>query len=117
MFKAYRCRHVPAYILVAGLLLTAPACASTGYYTYQRDSSRDFAQRAFDNGYREGLIRGERDARAGRRFSYGRYRDDRRYRRGEGDRGYYRRAFRQGFERGYTDAFNRFGRDRRYYRW
>ena len=114
MFRAYRYRHMPAYVLVAGLLLTAPACASTGYYTYQRDESSDFERRAFDNGYRDGLIRGERDARAGRWFSYGSYSDDRGYRHGEGDRSYYRRSFRQGFERGYTQAFDRFGRDRRY---
>lgn len=115
MFKAHR--YMPAYLLVAGLLLTTPACAAGGYYAHQRDSSRAFEGRAFDNGYREGARYGEIDARNGRRFSYNRHLDDRLadggYRRGR-ERGFYRRAFRQGFERGYTEAFSRAAGQRRY---
>jgi hypothetical protein len=113
MFNKHRL--TAAHLLLGGLLLVAPACASTGgYASYGADyGSRGYERRAFDNGYHDGFARGERDARAGRAFSYGRYRDDRDYRRSDGDRSFYRRFFRQGFENGYRDGFGRFVQDRR----
>ena len=71
----------------------------------------DFARHAFDNGYRRGLLVGERDARSGRLV---RFRNHREYRSGDwgftvrfGARDRYRLAFRDGFEAGYRDAFRR----------
>ena len=108
MFKNHR---FTAALLVGGLLFTAPACVAAQRYPYGNSyGSRDFERRAFDNGYQDGVVRGERDARRGRPFSYGRYRDDRDYRRGDGEHDRYRRSFRQGFERGYRDGFARISR-------
>jgi len=113
-------RSFVTFLFPAALLIAAPACASQGYYSYSRDRDYDrgIERRAFDNGYAEGLSSGERDARGGRTFSPERhddYRDaDDGYRRGEGDREWYRRVFRQGFQAGYSAGFNRLARDRGY---
>src|ERR1700737_2743644 len=118
MVRAHR--FFPASVLCAGLMTVAfaPACAAQGYYGYSRDYYRDVERRAYDNGYSEGLKQGERDARGRRSFSYERhddYRDaDDGYRRGQGDREVYRRAYRQGFRAGYTIVFNGFARGRGY---
>jgi hypothetical protein len=60
---------------------------------------------AYDNGYREGLLAGERDSRENRRFDF---RDDHIYK--HGDIGYDRRygsreAYRDAFRRGYADGY------------
>src|SRR5690349_16954517 len=100
--------------LVAGTLsIASVGCASQiyaqrgGYGTYQ-----DVERRAFETGRREGFERGQDDARHRRPFAvnrYGEYRDaDQGYRRGEADRDQYRRWFRQGFESGYAEGYNRF---------
>jgi hypothetical protein len=67
----------------------------------------------FDNGYREGLQRGERDARQNRPFDFN---DDNEYRRAErgynrssGDVSWYRREFRRGYEAGYREGYSRYG--------
>jgi len=68
-------------------------------------------QVAYDRGYREGLQRGESDARDGRSFAYERDRDyqradsgyDRRY----GDRDSYRRVFRDAYVVGYREGYYR----------
>lgn len=107
-------RSLPIYVLSAALLMTAPACATGGYYGQQRGSSRDFERRAYQNGFEDGMRSGQRDARDRRDFSYGRdgeYRSaDRGYSRAWGDRDDYRRTFRQGYEAGYTEGFNRVAR-------
>jgi hypothetical protein len=112
MFKAHR--HLPAYLLSAGLLIAASACASGGYYGGQRTYSRSYERLAYQNGFDRGVRNGERDARDRRDFSYSRdreYRDaDWGFRRGEIDRDDYRRAFRRGFEDGYSEGFNRAAR-------
>jgi hypothetical protein len=111
MFKTHR--YLPAYLLAAGLVVSAPACASSSY-GYQRDGYRDGERRAYQNGFEDGARHGERDARDRRSFSYERdsdYRDaDRDFHRGDGDREYYRRSFRQGYQAGYTEGFNRVAR-------
>jgi hypothetical protein len=104
-------RYATAGLLAAGLLIAVPVTTSgQGLFDYQR-----FEQRAYDNGFREGLMQGERDARIGREFSYVRADDfqraDEGYRREDGDLADYRRLFRQGFERGYTEGFDRLSRD------
>src|SRR5205814_327790 len=111
MFRPFR--YAPGFLL-AGVLAATPACA-TGYYQYPRgDSYRDVERRAYDNGFREGLKQGERDARRGRPFEVQRHdewRDaDDGYHRDYGDREFYRRGYRQGFETGYRETFNRYAR-------
>jgi hypothetical protein len=68
---------------------------------------------AYDNGYRRGLERGERDGRDRRPMNY---RDEKDYRNGDwgydrryGSRDYYRQAFRSGFEAGYSASYSRYG--------
>ncbi len=107
MFKP---RRAAAYLLTAGLLAATPACAS-GYMASQRDSARDLEHRAYQNGFDEGLRHGERDARDRRSAAFDRdreYRDaDGGYRRDYGDRESYRRAFRDGYQAGYGQGFDR----------
>lgn len=106
-------QFLAAGILAAGVWIAAPACASSGYYSYQRDY-RDFDRRAYDVGYRDGLAHGEDDARHRREFRIDRDGDYRHaddgYRREYGDRDSYRRAFRQRYEAGYSEGFNRVAR-------
>src|SRR5438105_392845 len=111
MFKAHR--YLGAYVVAAGLMAAAPACASSGYSTYQRDY-RDVERRVYQNGFDVGVRQGERDARDRRSYAHDRDRDyrnaDRGYSRGWGDRDDYRRVFRRGYEAGYTEGFNRIAR-------
>jgi hypothetical protein len=107
-------RYLPGLLLVASVSIAAPACAAQVYgsgYPRDRAYARDVERRAYDNGFREGLEEGRKDARRNRDFSYQRhdeYRDgDRGYHRGDGDRDFYRRSYRQGFQAGYSEAYNR----------
>ena len=107
---------LPALLMVTGLSMAAPACAAQTYgYPAQRGGyGRDIERRAYDIGYRDGIREGERDGRSGRQFSFNRHdewRDgDDGYRREYGNRDLYRRSFRNGFESGYSEAYNRNGR-------
>lgn len=105
-------RYALTGLLVAGLLTTVPVRSNAQEPPNRYQVAE---QRAYDNGYRNGLTRGEEDARARRVFSFARnpdYRDaDLGYRPGDIDVSTYRRAFRQGFEAGYTDAYDRAERD------
>ena len=109
MFTSHR--YLSACLLTGGLLLAAPACVTSGYHSTQRDYSRDVERRAYQNGFDEGVRHGERDARDRRSAGFDRdsdYRNgDRGYRRGDGDREVYRRAFREGYHAGYTQGFDR----------
>ena len=62
-------RLLPACLFVMSVTMVAPACAAQARYGYhsQRDS-RDVERLAYDNGYRDGMQRGERDARDRRDF-------------------------------------------------
>ena len=103
----------------AVLLVTTSACASGGYY--QRDPDRPVVRqvedRAYRNGFDEGRVQGEHDARRGRSFDYGRHSE---YRNaqigygGYGNRTEYRNVFRRGFQEGYNEGFRRFARDGRH---
>jgi hypothetical protein len=102
-------RLFSAVLLAGGVLTASAACASQGaFYGYQRDY-RNFERRAYDNGYREGLEHGEKDARRGRDFAYAHdseYRDaDHGYNRSYGSIDAYRRVFRQGYTDGYTEGY------------
>jgi hypothetical protein len=117
-------RYLPTLILVAAVALATPACAAQVYSSgYPRGgaSARDLERRAYDNGFREVVEEGQNDARRNRDFSpqrHGEYRSaDRGYDRDFGDRDFYRRNYRRGFEAGYAEAYNhnsRQGRDDRY---
>jgi hypothetical protein len=111
-------RYLPALLLLIGVGIATPACAEQiyGYGGGRRGSyERESERRAYDVGYREGVREGQDDARRGRDFSYSRhdqYRDaDDGYRRGTIDRDSYRRSFRQGFQTGYSESFNRYARN------
>ena len=74
----------------------------------------DARRTAYDEGYRQGLKEGEKDARGGDRYSYQDEREfqraDRGYHRNYGDRERYRQIFRDGYATGYSDSYNRFSR-------
>src|SRR5215468_5819946 len=110
-----RNRYMSAVALV-GLLAATPACAQTyGYGGYGRYPDRGYAReierRAYDNGYRQGLEEGRNDARHRRDYSPTRHREYRNaddgFHRGDGDREFYRRSYRRGFDIGYREAFDR----------
>lgn len=117
-------RYAPRLLLAAAVALGASACAETLYGSgYPRGGvyGRDLERRAYENGFREGVEEGQDDARHNRNYSpqrHSEYRDaDNGYHRDYGDRDYYRRSFRQGFESGYRESYNRnarSGRDDRY---
>jgi hypothetical protein len=112
-------RHGAAALLISGLWVSAPACASgTPYYGGRQNGRVVVDRRAYDEGYRSGLDNGERDARDRRSFKVDRSRDyrsaDRGYDRRANSRDDYSRFFREGYEAGYTDGFNRIARSGRY---
>jgi hypothetical protein len=93
-----------------GLVMAAPVRAAAAA---DRLAERDFERRAYDNGFRTGVERGERDAQERRDSRVERSRD---YRdadegfRGGGDRDAYRRVFQDGFRSGYADGYKRVSR-------
>jgi flagellar biosynthesis/type III secretory pathway protein FliH len=101
--------HVPAgmtSIMRAGYADAAPV----PYYEVRR--------RAYDQGYREGVDEGEKDARRGDRFAY---QDEKEFRRGDrgyhrdfGERERYRQIFREGYAAGYSAGYSRIARPGRY---
>src|SRR5512146_3242701 len=110
--------------IAAVLMLAVGAPASAQVWGGDRDHDRDrdggyygqdqYQRQAYDNGYRRGMDRGERDGRDGRAMNF---RDERDYRNGDwgyngryGSRDYYRQSFRSGFEAGYYAGYNRYNR-------
>lgn len=86
--------------------------AGTSYDQAQyRVPYQDGRRVAYDNGYRDGLRRGEEAARANRAFNIERERDYRDaeggYNRSYGDRNRYRDDYRGGFSQGYRDGYYR----------
>ena len=104
-----------ALVLLGG----APAAAQTGWRgnvpAYADDDYRapyaDARRAAHDNGYRDGIKRGEQAARAGKAFNAQLERDYRDaqngYNRSYGDRARYRDDYRGGFAQGYRDGYSR----------
>jgi hypothetical protein len=101
---------------VLGLALAAPARAQFGVNrpAYADEAQPYFEARrvAHDNGYREGLKEGERDARRRDTFNYQDERTwqraDKGYHRSFGDFVRYQQSFRSGYGAGYADAYRRF---------
>jgi hypothetical protein len=110
-------RVIP-YVLVAGLLVSVPACTAP-YHSGSYYGERDRQQRAYRNGFEEGREEGRSDARDRRTSDYDRHREfrnaDQGYSRHDGPREEYREAFRRGFRTGYNEAYraNWSDRDRR----
>ena len=97
----------PAMAQPNAWLGTAPSYAPGDY----RVSYADARRAAHDNGYKDGLKRGERAARDRRPLDLQREREyrsaDGGYNRNYGDRNRYRDNYRSGFERGYRDGYDR----------
>lgn len=98
----------------AVMLVTTSACASGYYQRYpNRPVYRQVEDRAYRNGFEEGRVQGENDARRGRSFDYGRHSE---YRNaqigygGYGNRNEYRNVFRRGFQEGYNEGYRRSAR-------
>lgn len=76
---------------------------------------------AYDNGFREGVEEGIKDARSRDRFYFQDEGDfkhaDKGYNRSLGDRDRYREAFRSGFADGYADGYRRYSRGSDNRRW
>jgi hypothetical protein len=107
-----------------GLTLAAAAPAraqsnawANGPAAYANDDYRapyaDTQRAAYDNGYRDGLKRGEQAARDRRPLDIERERDYRNaeagYNRSHGDRNRYRDSYRGGFAQGYREGYQRRG--------
>jgi len=119
-------RLLPAALLAFGAL-TSTACA-TGYAYGPPPRpgypagvyGRDIERQAYDNGFREGAKAGDKDGRKHRRYEPSSHDDwedaDDGYRRGYGDREFYRRAFRSGFEAGYAQGYRQYGYGNGWYR-
>src|SRR5260370_1252210 len=108
-------RHLAAGLIALGLLISAPACASTGYYYPAQRDYRDFERRAYENGFREGVKNGEHDGRDRQSYRIDRdsdYREaDERYHRGDGrERDQYRRIFRAAFQQGSEQGYREYRR-------
>ena len=117
---------IRSFALCSALLMTAaPAGAQQfndwltprpGYTVGSGDESAQYgdARRiAYDNGYREGVERGEKAVRDRRALDVEREQDyrnaDNGYNRSFGDQNLYRDMFRSGFADGYRTAYNRYG--------
>jgi hypothetical protein len=112
MLKA---RSILPAAAAAVLLVTTSACASGYYQRYPNGPvSRQVQGPAYRNGFDQGRIQGENDARRGRSFDYGRHSE---YRNaqigygGYGNRNEYRDVFRQGFQAGYDEGYRRSARN------
>jgi len=120
-------------ILLVGALTASPALAQhhDGHDDHDDDrfrrnsryDRRDVYQIAFENGYRIGFHHGEEDYRNQRSFDYSHGKEYKKatwgYRGEYRDKDFYKSAFREGYYRGYTDAYRGqryriFNRDRRY---
>jgi flagellar biosynthesis/type III secretory pathway protein FliH len=111
-----RLSFVPVLAVVA-LAAAAPASAqiaSRPDWTYANEARQPYneARRlAYDNGYREGVKEGERDARRRDAFNYQDERTwqraDKGYHRSFGDRQRYEQSFRVGYSAGYSDGYRR----------
>ena len=92
------------------VILSAPA--RPAYIDEARQPYFESRRIAYDNGFREGVRKGEEDARRNRAFYYQNertwQRGDKGYHRSYGDRERYRQSFRSGYAAGYTDGFRRF---------
>ena len=113
-------RYLPALIFAAALASPAGAAQVYGYRAPDVRYARVLERRAYDNGFREGIEEARNDIRHGRSFDFDRHSEYRHaddgFHRGEGDREFYRRSYRAGFQAGYSQTFNRDARGHDYWR-
>lgn len=105
MFRSTRSLSM---LLAATVLVATPACATGMMYPQQRPIGDRDDRAYYNRGLRDGREAGADDARRGRAYDvrrHGEYRDNRR---GD-DRGDLR-AYREGFESGYDEAYRRLAR-------
>jgi hypothetical protein len=102
--------------LGVGVVLAILAAAEPASAQVRRHDGYPYATNGsygFDNGYREGLRQGDRDARQNRPFDFNDNNDyrraDRGYDRRSGDANWYRREFRRGYEAGYREGYSQYG--------
>jgi flagellar biosynthesis/type III secretory pathway protein FliH len=118
-FKSFIAPLAATAFVLGPVSAFAQSPASRGPWDTARYRSVDDAQSypgirraAYDEGYREGLKRGEQDGRRGARFAYQDERDfqraDKGYHRSFGDRERYRQVFRDGYASGYSDGYSRY---------
>jgi hypothetical protein len=116
-----RSSFVPVLGIIA-LAFATPACAQATWPASRQTygSPAEVRRVAYDRGFREGRIEGERDARSRDAF---RYQDERDYQRADvgydrrfGSLDRYRTYFREGFADGYSEGYRRYapGYDGRY---
>lgn len=100
-------------LTLAGLAVPAEAVDWRDIFGRGDRYYRDPGRIAYDEGFRDGLKKGERDGRKGERYSlrrHGDYRDaDDGYRRQYGPKYAYQRVYRRGFEAGYQRAYSSYG--------
>ena len=107
-------------VAAAALAFSAPAHAQTrgwldndrAYSAPDQQSFYDARRVAYDNGFREGIKKGEQDARKNRPFVYQDektfQRADKGYHREYGSLDRYRQTFRTGYAAGYSDGYQRY---------
>jgi hypothetical protein len=107
-------QYLVTALLAMGAWVSTPACASSGYHQGRR-AERRVERRAYDNGFRDGLVAGRDDARHHERFDpirARRYREgDHDYDRRYGSRDDYRREYRAAFQQGYQQGYRQYRRD------
>lgn len=121
MRKAFKL--IPVAVLAMSAMASTACATGYGYGQrgtyrdrgyYDRSGYREAERRAYDNGFRDGLRRGENDGRGRRRYDPTRHGDwrnaDDGFRREYGDHNVYRRNFRAGFEAGYAQGFRSYDR-------
>ncbi len=96
-------------LLAATVLIATPACATGMLYPQQRPSGDRDDRADYNRGLRDGRDAGADDARRGRAYDVRRHDDYRDNRRGDDRRDL--RAYRDGFESGYDDAYRRSARN------
>ncbi len=104
---------------VYGMVMAAPANAqlvARPDWSYSDDAPQPYNESrrlAYDNGYREGVKEGEKDARSRNVYDFrderAWQRADKGYHRSFGDEWRYQQSFRGGFEAGYSDGYRRYG--------
>src|SRR5437773_2143876 len=101
MLKVYR--YLPVLLLAVGVCVATSACADQLY------GYGGYGSPAAQNGYRDGLEAGRKDARDRERFDpvrAKRYRDgDHDYDNRYGSRDVYKREYRAAFEQGYREGY------------
>ena len=106
--------HLVPVLAALAIAVAAPASAQWGRVDSRPGSGypSDVRRIAYDRGFREGVIEGEKDGRSRDPYRYQDEGDFRRadvgYDRSYGDRDRYRQLFRQGFAEGYSEGYRRY---------